>query len=723
MFMTSKWITAPEIQEDIVPTFKKEFICQKVIEHATLYITALGVYEAFINQSRVGEFVLAPGWTAYEHRIQYQAYDVTSMLQEKNTLCVTVARGWFSSPFGGSREAMKEELARPKALLAKLCITYCDGTEETLNTDETWEYSESSIRFCEIYDGETYDASFCPQQWFPAKELDYSYDILIPQEGEEVRELERVSAKQILITPDGDVLVDFGQNITGYVEFSVSAHQGEVVRILHAEVLDKDGNFYNLNYRSAKAEINYICREGENTYHPHLTFFGFRYIKLAQWPQTVCDIKPEQFCGIAVSSNLRKTGTLRSSNSILNQFFSNVLWGQKGNFLDVPTDCPQRDERLGWTGDAQVFCKAASYNYDVNRFFKKWLKDLYYAQMDTDGAVPYVVPNVLWKGRRLGSAAWGDAATVIPWQIYMTYDDVEVLEDQWDSMVQWIGFIGGNTKTPYLWVGGKHFGDWLALDGPEGQYKGISNDDFIASAFYAYSVSLVIQTGKVLKKDVTEYEKLYHGIVTKFRETFPECKTQTECALALYFELAEDPEKTAQTLVSLIKKAGRMETGFVGTPYILHALSEHGYSELAYELLLREEYPSWLFSVNQGATTVWEHWDGIKENGEFWSENMNSFNHYAYGSVVDWVYEKAAGIRPVKPGFAEVIIAPSPTRKLEWLEASILTVNGYVSSKWTHTQGGIRYDITLPVAGKVIIDGIEKIVPAGQYVFWGADAE
>ena len=717
MIVQGQWIAAPLQNTDAVPVFFKSFTSEKRIHRATLTITALGVYEAWLNGSRVGQFVLAPGWTSYAHRIQVQRYDVTAQLTEHNELSVLVGRGWFASPIGFSNELRCAGQSRPRALLAWLCLEDEDGEKTVIGTDESWLCRESAIRKSEIYDGETFDATFVPPAPVPAQVLDYPYDALIEQEGEEVREQERVQAQRVFTTPEGDVVVDFGQEITGYVAFSVAAKQGDEVLIQHAEVLDRDGNFYNENYRSAKAEIRYTCKEGLNVYHPRLTFFGFRMIRLAKWPQRVEDIRPEQFTAIAVYSAIRRTGHISCSNPKLNQLFSNVLWGQRGNFLDVPTDCPQRDERLGWTGDAQVFCKAASYNFDVYRFLRKWLHDLAADQMAQGGKVGHVIPDVLHSEK--GSAAWGDAATIIPWQLYMSYGKDEILAEQFASMRAWVDYITKTTTTPGLWTGGEHYGDWLGLDAPQGSYKGSTREDFIASAFYAYSTALVVKAGRVLGEDTAEYEALHARIVAAFHRAYPEYRTQTECVLALHFGLAEDEEAVAQKLCALIEQAGRMETGFVGTPYLLHVLSRYGHTDLAYRLLLREAYPSWLYAVDKGATTVWEHWDGILENGDFWSSDMNSFNHYAYGSVIDWVYERAAGIRPAAPGFARVMVAPEPTDALDWLEASIDTPYGRVSSRWAHVDGRIRYDITLPVQGEVVIDGAARTLAPGSYVLWG----
>lgn len=721
MGFQGKWIVASENTGDICPVFKKTWKSEKKVAKAELVITALGVYEAMLNGKRISEYVLAPGWTYYNKRLQYQTYDITEMLAgdaSENELKVTVAHGWCSSKMPGwmENEDRKRRVQIPRVLLGEIHLTYEDGTTEVLGSDESWNWGLSGVKFSEIYDGETVDAGYETTEWENVALFDWSYDILIPQEGEEIREMERVAVKSVIKTPAGETVLDFGQEVTGYVEFTVDAKAGDKIKILHGEVLDKDGNFYNANYRSAKAEINYVCREGVQTWHPSLTFFGFRYLKLAEFPG---EVRPEQFSAIVVYSNIRQTGYLKCSDEKINQLFSNILWGQKGNFLDVPTDCPQRDERLGWTGDAQVFAKTASYNYDVQKFFKKWLHDMA-ANQKENGGVGEVVPNYLPEG--FESAAWGDAATICPWQMYLTYGDKELLADQFSCMKKWVGYITDHTNDRYLWTGHEHFGDWLGLDAPSGSYKGSSREDFIASAFYAYSTELVIKAGKVLGADVAEFEELYANIVKAFRAAYPEYLTQTEHILAVHFHLAENLQKTADDLAALIVKDGvQIRTGFVGTPYILHVLSAYGHSDLAYSLFLRKEYPSWLFSVEQGATTIWEHWDGIMENGDFWSADMNSFNHYAYGSVADWVYEKAAGITLLEeyPAFEKVLIKPMADDRIEWLEAGIDTRHGKVSSKWTHTPDGIRYEIETAMPAIIEIGERKMEVKPGKYTFWG----
>ena len=713
----SCWITASRDTGDVCLVFRRQFTSEKHIASASLEITALGVYEAVLNGCRVGDFVLAPGWTSYEHRLQVQQYDVTALLREENELRVTVGRGWFRSPLPGwlDFDDKKRRYTQPCGLIAFLRLCYDDGTEETVLTDETWQWAESPVRFSEIYDGETCDARIEPADWQPVMALAWPKDILIRQEGEAIRETERIAAKSVFRTPQGDMVVDFGQEVTGYAEITLTAHAGEEVLFDHAEVRDQDGNWYNENYRGAKALARYICREGQQSWHPQLTFFGFRYIRLLSWPG---EAGPENFTAIAVHSDMKRTGWLKSGSAELNQLFSNIVWGQRGNFLDVPTDCPQRDERLGWTGDAQVFIKTACYLYDAERFFRKWLHDLAADQRES-GEVGQVIPDLMPEAD--SSAAWGDAAVICPWQVYQTYGDRSVLEDQFDSMRKWVDYITSVTKTPNLWIDHFHFGDWLGLDAPAGSYKGSSREDFIASAFYAHSTELVVEAGRLLGRDVSAYETLHQDIVDAFRSTFTDYRTQTEHVLAVHFGLAEDLKKTADALADMVKADGvQLRTGFVGTPYILHVLSQYGHADLAWELVLRREYPGWLYPVTRGATTIWEHWDGIHEDGSFWSRDMNSFNHYAYGAVADWIFEQAAGLRHAedRPGFSELIYAPHPDARLGWLQARLDTRHGTVSALWVCQKDGVRYELETPVRTLVCLNGEEAWIKPGKYTFW-----
>lgn len=715
---SSEWITVSGDTGDIAPVFRRKFEARKAVKQATLNITALGVYDAELNGKRVGDFVLAPGWTSYQHRLQVQVYDVTDLLQAENELRVTVGKGWFRSPMPGwmDSEDKQRRYHQPCGLIAHLTIRHTDGSETRIGTDVNWQWAEGPVLLSEIYDGERYDARVEPKDWHSVKRLDWTKDILIPQEGEIIRETERIAAKRVFRTPMGETVVDFGQEVTGYVEFTVNARGGDEVKFTHGEVLDADGNFYNANYRSAKALVQYACREGKQTWHPQLTFFGFRYIHLISWPG---EPQTEDFTAVVVHSDMKRTGWLKSGNAELNQLFSNIVWGQRGNFLDVPTDCPQRDERLGWTGDAQAFIKTASCFFDVEKFFKKWLHDMA-ADQYASGEVGQVIPDVMPQDGS-GSAAWGDAATICPWQIYQTYGDVSVLQDQFDCMKKWVDYITAATTTKDLWTGHFHFGDWLGLDAPSGSYKGSSREDFIATAFYAHSVALVIKAGKLLGMDVAEYEALHSSIAAAFRRAYPEYKTQTEHVLAVHFDLCKDKQKTADALAEMVRDNGiQLRTGFVGTPYLLHVLSSYGHADLAWDLLLRREYPGWLYPVTKGATTVWEHWDGIREDGSFWSTDMNSYNHYAYGAVADWVFEQAAGLRhgEDQPGFSELIYEPHPDPRIGWLQAKLETRHGTVRSLWVCEKDSVRYELNTPVPAVIHLDGKTRFVDPGQYTFW-----
>ncbi len=708
----SKWLCYPGGEpEGACPVFKKHFKVSKEIKKATLKITSLGCYYATLGGKRVGDFILAPGWTFYK-RAQLQEYDVTELISCDNELRVTISAGWFK---GRINERNRKDLPDTSpSMICELEIVYKNGEREYIYSDSSWECALSRVTFSDLYDGEHYDATL-EEKFVPVRIQECDFVEIVPQQGEKIIEQEKIRAHRIFTTPKGETVIDFNQNLTGYFEIELNAKAGERVSLSFAEVLDKDGNFYTENYRSAKAELEYTCADGYNYYKPRLSFWGFRYIRVNSFPDT---LTLDSIRAIVLHSDIKRTGYLASSSQLLNKLFSNIIWGQKGNFLDIPTDCPQRDERLGWTGDAQVFARTASYNYDVEKFFEKWLTDLWLEQQ-REGLIPFVIPQV-HKRQNSSTAVWSDASTVCPWQMYLTYGSKKILKRQFKSMCTYVDEIGKITKKKDLWYGCWHFGDWLGLDAPAGSYVGSSNTDLIATAFYAYSASLVVKAGRVLGRKVDKYERLYGRIIERAKRTFKEYKTQTECAIALYFGITDNKKEVADQLANMIIANGkRLQTGFAGTPYLLHALSQNGYTELAYDLLLQENYPSWLYSVKQGATTVWEHWDGINDKGEFWSKDMNSFNHYAYGSVADWVYGVACGINTVEnaPGFERVLIAPQPTKKLDWLSAKIETRYGVVSSAWYKEGDSFRYEITTPTEATIIIDGKEHTVQGGSYIF------
>jgi len=718
IFHEAKWIKPSKDYGEVSPIFKKAFSPLKPIKKATLYISAIGVYEAEINGKRVGDFVMAPGWTSYEKRLQYQEYDVTEMLEKENEMLITIGKGWCRGLL--TWHPKRHYRFDDAAVILKLQLDLQDGRVETICSDESFLVSESKILYSSIYNGEVYDARSREQKWEKAAICNYSKDILIPQEGEMIKEIETLKPIALLKTPFSDNVIDFGQNLTGYVRFNPRGKEGEVIEYSHAEILDKDGEFYTDNLRGAKQKIIYICNGKDEKYNPHFSFQGFRYIRLDKWNG---EIDLNDFEAVVVHSAIERTGFFECSNPKVNQLFKNIVWGQRGNFLDVPTDCPQRDERLGWTGDAQAFVRTASYNFDVETFFKKWLNDLACDQLQS-GGVPAVIPDVLDESSA-SSAAWGDAAVICPWQIYLTYGDKAILQRQFDSMKKWVEYLRKQGDNEFLRNTGHHYGDWLGLDAPTGSYKGSTAEDLIGTAFFAYSTDLLIRAGKALGKDMAEYEKLYENVVSAFRKTFIKdgeltSNTQTAHALALYFNLCEDKTKTAKALADLVAENGnKLTTGFVGTPYLLHALSENGYEELAYSLLLQEEYPSWIFSVNQGATTIWEHWDGMNDKGELWSRNMNSFNHYAYGAVADWMYGVAAGINTDEacPGFKHIIFKPVTDDKLDFVNASIKTRHGQVASSWKKTSKAVEYTFEVPkgCTATAYVGGKEHSLAAGKH--------
>lgn len=719
----AKFISANPEWGTVVPIFKKSFLSKDNLTKAELQVSALGVYEAYINGVRIGDAVMAPGWTEYETRVQYQSYDVTDIIEKDNTIELHVGHGWYAVRMGWNFH-LPPDHPYP-AVIAALKLNFADG-EEYVFTDESWQTSKSKVTYTHIYNGEHADARIAPEYVENAYLYDYSTDKLIPEEGEPIREIERISPKQILTTPSGELVIDFGQNLTGYLEFTVRGKAGDEVCISHAEILDKDGNFYTENYRSAKANIKYILKDGEQTYKPHFTFFGFRYVRLDKW---VGEVNPSDFTAIVVHSDMKRTGYFECGNVKINKLYRNIIWGQRGNFLDVPTDCPQRDERLGWTGDAEVFCRTAMLNYNCEKFFKKWLRDLAIAQYD-NGAVPNVIPDIL-HDTNIFSSAWGDAATICPYEHYMVYADKEFLKEQFTSMKKWVDYIASRSEN-YIWCMDNHYGDWLALDGSdERACVGLTDHKLIATAYSYRSTSLVIKVGKIIGENVSQYEKILPKIKKAFKSTFIKdgkltCDTQTAHVLAIHFGLVDGAmrKRFANRLLRLIKDAGNtLTTGFVGTPYLLDTLTEIGRADKAYMLLLQEKFPSWLYSVNMGATTIWEHWNGVSEDGSIWSKDMNSFNHYAFGSVAAWMYRTVCGIKydEENVGYKHFYIEPIPSARLGSAKARVETKNGTIFSSWVYEGDTVRYSFTIPdgTEATVTINGLTEKLPAGSYTRYG----
>ncbi len=725
MLEKAKWVRSPENREEACYTFHVSFEAGKKVKKAVLAVSAMGIYRAWINGNRVGTDLFTPYWTEYNKRVQYQTYDVTEWIDDISELCIECAEGWAAGYIRcGTKQ--RNHYADHISTIFFLQISYEDGTEKCVVSDENVKVRTSEIISSSIYHGEYVDKTVQIWELGNAVVDDTVKTKLIPQEGEVVTEQERIFPAAYIVTPKGERVIDFGQNLSGYVELTICGKRGDRITMTHAEVLDAQGNFYTDNLRSARQKNTYVLRGGEQEIlKPAFCWQGFRYVCLEEYPSEIVELG--QFCAVAVYSDIHRTGWFSCGNEKVNQLYRNVLWGQRCNFVDVPTDCPQRDERLGWTGDAQIFIRTAAINFQVEKFYRKWLHDLAETQYG-HGGVGWMVPGCNEISPDKVSSGWGDAAVICPWEIYLAYGNKQILDDQYESMKAWVEYVRSCGEEEYLWLGGKHFGDWLALDNGEGVYTGATPNDYIASAYYAYSTSLLIQTGNVLGYDMTEYEKLYRNIVKAFREKFLEQgvlvpKTQTAHAIALYFGLCTNPQETVLELAQLIRENGtRLTTGFLGTPYLLHALSDNGYAEVAYDLLLQEEIPSWLYSVNHGATTMWEHWDGRKEDGTFWDARMNSFNHYAYGAVYDWIFGSAAGIHvlPDGAGYRHIMIRPQTDRRLGFLTAGIETERGKVQSSWYYREEEIHFELEIPkgtVAEVLLPGGIHKTITGGKYMF------
>lgn len=745
------WI-GKEDREDLgnCPLFRKSFQLDKPCDRARLFISARGLYELSVNGRVYDEYLLTPGWTNYNHHQPYLVYDVTQQLRTGgNVIGVRLGDGWYTGEISFHHQTHTYGSA---ISFAAVLIMESDGECRRLTTDTTWKTADSGIMAASIYDGEFYDLTkenllwnsweYDDSNWQRAVGMPDTKAEMTAMRNEGTKRIETLTPKEVLHAPNGDTLIDMGQNMTGWVRISVHAEEGDVIHIKHGEVLDREGNFYSGNLRLAKQEEKYILREGNNVLEPHFTFHGFRYLKILSFPG---EVKLADFEGIVLHTDMRPTIEFESAVPLVNQLHHNLLWGQKGNFLDVPTDCPQRDERLGWTGDAQIFCRTACYNFAADGFFTKWLEDVK-ADQYKNGAVPFVVPDVLprdWSfqveagiGSDHTSAAWGDAITICPWTMYLQYGDVRILEQSYDSMKRYIEYIyqgctygSGN---PYLWDWGPQLGDWLALDNEEGSYRGATNETYIATSYYAYSVKILYKTAAVLGKndDHEYYRHLYQKIVEQFHETYLkngqiQIATQTAQIVPVHFGLLnEDETETAvKKLVQLLEeKQNHLTTGFVGTPYLCHVLSDHGFYHLAYTLLLQEDFPSWLYQVTKGATTIWEHWDGQKVDGSFWSDEMNSFNHYAYGSIGEWLYRQAAGIHTDEkaPGFAHVIIKPHTDRRLGHISCTYDSVSGTVKSAWDYREDEVRYRIEIPanVRATVLLEnGEEYKIGSGKYEY------
>lgn len=706
-----------------------EFNISKTVKKARLSISGLGLYEVYIDGKKVGDEYLTPNFNDYFSWIQFQTYEAEEYLcPGTHKIEIWLGSGWYKGKHLTFNEGNPDcHYGDTSGTIAELKVFYEDGTEELFQTDLTWKGRRSCIRANSLYDGEIIDETFNQSEIFSVKELNIGTEQLKARLSLPVRKKLIKKPKELILTPKGERVLDFGQNMAGWIVFYNRLDKGQTCKMTGGEILQQ-GNFYHENMRSAKTEFTYTS-DGESKWiRPHFTYYGFRYIKLEGFPE---NIKLEDFEAWVLYSDMEETGSIITGNEKVNQLISNILWSQRSNFIDVPTDCPQRDERLGWTGDTQVFCKTASFNMDTQEFYRKHMYDVWSEQKKNNGMVPMVVPDLFLTAT---SAAWGDIAVIVPWVQYQMYGDRSLLKKQFSGMKAWVEYIykmGKEEGETGLWKAGTHFGDWLSLDTLDGRATGGTDVHFIASAYYYYSVSLLVNAAEVLNlcKDSEKYSKLKQKIRASFIKEYYTgtgrlaVDTQTAYILVLYLHLyPEGKEKNLiLRLVDKIKEnKNHLTTGFVGTPLLCPVLSQYGYGDLAYTLLLNEDFPGWLYAVNMGATTIWERWNSVRPDGTMHPDGMNSLNHYAYGSIQEWMYQYMLGIQEEKnvPAWKSFILRPQPDQRIGKAEAVFDSPFGKIVSAWEYKESNIFFHFEIPfdTSAKILLpDGQEKTVTAGSY--------
>jgi alpha-L-rhamnosidase len=711
---------APAWDEDISsaqpgPLLRRDFQVRTNVASARLYVTAFGVYEMHLNGSVVGDHVLAPGWTSYNHRLRYQTFDVTDLLHEgPNALGAMLGDGWYRGRLGfagGRRNIYGDRLA----LLAQLEVTYTNGATERIVSDENWRAVLGPILASDIYDGETYDArlerdgwaaaGYDDHGWSAVRRLDRDLATLVAPAGPPVRRIDVIAPLSITISPAGRTLVDFGQNLVGWIRLTVSGPAGQMITLRHAEVLE-DGELCTRPLRTARATDRYTLRgDKQETWEPRFTFHGFRYVEVQGWPGT---LHPDDIRAVVCHSDLERTGWFDSSDPLLNRLHENVVWSMRGNFLDIPTDCPQRDERIGWTGDIQVFAPTACFLYDCAGFLASWLADLAAEQQDAGGAVPHIVPSVMEGPFPSGAAAWGDAAVIVPWVLYQRFGDAGILATQFESMRAWVDCVAERAGKTHLWDRGFQFGDWLDPSAPPDNAGAARTDpSLVATAYFAHSAQLLARAAGVLGR--AEDELRYLSLAAQVRDAFNAeyvsptgrvvSDATTAYALALEFDLLHDAEQRRHAgarLATLVREGGhRISTGFVGTPLICDALCNVGAYDVAFRLLTQRACPSWLYPVTMGATTIWERWDSLRPDGTVNTGEMTSFNHYALGAIADWLHRTVAGIAPAAPGYRRVEIRPYPGGGITYARACLRTPYGLTTCEWRITMGTIAIEVVV----------------------------
>lgn len=691
-----KWIK-PQKEDAFHPVFEKRFAAKENLVAARLYISGLGLYTVHLNGERVSEEVLTPYYSDYRTEVQYQTYDITDAIQRENCIRTELGNGWYKGHFGlaGTDKNFGDEFQ----MIAEIRLCYADGTEEAIGSDESWLYCGSNTEDSDIYNGEIINRCLWHGKSNPLKKPvpgGIAPAVLVERYSLPVTEHEDMPVKEIIHTPAGETVLDFGQNFAGYVVFRPSPQKGTKIVLDFGEILQK-GNFYNANYRRAKSQFVYISDGREEWVKPQFTYFGFRYVRVTGWNG---EVDPSDFIGKALYSDMDMTGRIETGHKNVNQLFSNALWGQKSNSIDFPTDCPQRDERLGWTGDAQVFAGTASYNMDTAAFYHKFIHDLRTEQKKLDGIMPGVIPVFDPAGVSF-AAVWGDIATFLPMVLYEHYGDKEALEAYYPMMKDWVDKITKEDQARgqrYLFDYGNQMGDWLALDGrTEQSMKGGTDDYFIGSCYYAMSVKKVAEAARVLgyTEDAAYYDTLYQNIYQAvIREYYTESgrlsiDTQTGYLVALYSGIYKDKDRVINGLKErLYKDCYKIKGGFVGSPIMCSVMADNNLEEEAFYFLLQEGFPGWMHCINLGATTVWERWNSVLDDGTMSGTMMNSLNHYAYGSVVEYLYKNVAGIRALEPGFRKVQISPLINQKLRYVKASYDSVYGTYRVEWRIKKDG-----------------------------------
>lgn len=727
---TAKWITnaAYIFPKKISPapfTFRKVF-AQKKVKRAFITATALGIYELQLNGKKVGEQYFAPGFTSYKHTLQYDFYDVTALLKEQNELVAVVGGGWAVGRFTYSSKS--RITCDRQAFLAELFLEYEDGTREKIVTDESWQQTmDGNYRFGDFYDGEVYDATIDlnKAKWRAADVYKPKIKPLITARyGCPVTAHERLTPIAHFPAKNGkEEIYDFGQNFAGVVSLRIKGRKGQKITVRHAEIItDEDLNVKSL--RTAKATLVYTCKDGEQEYSPRLTYMGFRYIGIS-------GIAPEniEVCALALYSDFDETGSFECSDALLNKLQSNIIWSGKSNFVDIPTDCPQRDERMGWTGDISVFARTACFDFDLSAFLEKWLSDVR-AEQGRGSGLPLVVPKQGISAPTVATACWADCIILVPWAEYLARGDTQLLREMYPAMKRylkavrfWASLSGPGKYRRHIWKWLFQFGDWCAPEG--GIFDWMKRGKWIATAYYANSCHIVSKIADILgkKEDAKYFAGLSKKIAASFRHVFTDGKGklksefQTGYVLPLAFGIVEGAEREsmAQNLERLVRERGyHLSTGFTGTPHILFALADGGKAETAYKLLLQDTAPSWLYCVKGGATTTWEEWtiDPRKEG------NIPSYNHYAYGAVGDFLYRRVAGIEPTKGGYKEFRVKPILGGGLTYAKASVKTSYGMAGSEWRVEDGKFFMKVTVPVSCTCRVtmpNGKQVTLQSGEY--------